>query len=172
MNSLFQLEIPKRNTQCAHQGERLLPGMDIYSLLIEEKETQHLARRDFCSACWAQIRNEGPEQAASRGNWKSKIEKRKAVEGSSRLDRAFVLLRTLQQEPHLKEAEIFVLCLLLSRARRLVLRQEFQNDGIAYHLYEIVRKEEFLTVKVVSLSDVQIVTLQKSLADQLQAIES
>lgn len=169
MNSLFQLEIPKRNTQCAFQGERLLPGMEIYSLLFEENDTQRLARRDFCLACWGKIRNSEAEQPASRGYWKSKIEKRKALEGSSRIERALALLRTLQQEPDPKEAEIFVLCLLLNRARRLILRQEFQKDGMGYHLYEILRQDEFITVKAVSLSDVQIETLQKSLAEQLHS---
>lgn len=172
MNSLIQVEIPKRNTQCAHQGERLLPGMEIYSLLLEEKESQRLERRDFCLACWTQIRDGLEKHLACRGYWKSKIEKRKVMEGSSRIERAFTLLRSLQQEHPLKEAEIFVLCLLLSRARRLVLRQEFKNEGNLYHLYEIIRKEEFLTVKVVSLSHVQIENLQKSLAEQLLVVEA
>lgn len=170
MNSLFQLEIPKRSAQCAHQGERLLPGMEIYSLLIEEGKEQHIARRDFCSACWSQIRTAQCEHPSARGYWKSTIEKRKATEGSSRVERALALLRTLQQAAEPQETEIFVLCLFLSHARQLALRQEFQKEGCTYHLYEIVRKEEFLTVKVINLSQVQIEALQKSLAEQLQSI--
>lgn len=169
MNSLFQLEIPKRSLQCAHQGERLLPGMEIYSLLLGEEKSERLARRDFCSACWAQVRPLQGEESSARGYWKSKIEKRKVVENLSRVERALAVLRTLQQAPELQEAEIFVLCLFLSHARQLALRQEFQKDGSTYHLYEILRKEEFLTVKVINLSQVQIETLQKSLADQLQS---
>jgi hypothetical protein len=170
MNSLFQLEIPKRNGQCAHQGERLLPGMDIYSLLVEEGEETRLARRDFCSACWTQVRDIQCEQPSARGYWKSKIEKRKAVEGSSRVERALILLRNLLQSPEPQEAEIFVLCLFLSHARQIALRQEFQKDGLTYHLYEVVRKEEFITIKVINLSQIQIENLQKSLAEQLQSI--
>jgi hypothetical protein len=170
MNSLFQLEIPKRSAQCAHLGERLIPGMEIYSLLVEEENTQKILRRDFCSACWKQVREAQSEQPAARGYWKSKIEKRKIAEGSSRVDRAFALLRSLQQAPEPQEAEIFVLCLFLSHARQLALRQEFQKEGVTYQLYEILRKEEFLTVKVINLSQIQIETLQKSLADQLQSI--
>lgn len=168
MNSLFQLEIPKRNGQCAHEGERLLPGMDIYSLLLEEGEEQRLARRDFCSACWAKVRDVQSQLPSNRGHWKSKIEKRKVPEGASRVERALALLRILQQSPEPREAEIFVLCLFLSHARLLVLRQEFKKEGENYHLYEILRKDEFITVKVVNLSLLQIETLQKSLADQLQ----
>jgi hypothetical protein len=48
------------------------------------------------------------------------------------------------------------------------LRQEFQREGITYHLYEILRKEEFVTVKVVNFSQIQVERIQKSLADQLQ----
>lgn len=170
MNSLFQLEIPKRSAQCAHQGERLLPGMDIYSLLVEEGEEKRLARRDFCSACWTQVRDNQCEQPSARGYWKSKIEKRKAVEGSSRVERALILLRNLLQFSEPPEAEIFVLCLFLSHARQIALRQEFQKDGFTYHLYEILRKEEFITIKGINLSQIQIDTLQKSLAEQLQSI--
>jgi hypothetical protein len=170
MNSLFQLEIPKRSAQCAHQGERLLPGMEIYSLLVEEETTQKIARRDFCSTCWKEAGKSQGEQPTARGYWKSKIEKRKAAEGSSRVERALILLRQLQLSPEPQEAEIFVLCLFLSHARQLALRQEFQKEGVSYYLYEILRKEEFLTVKVVNLSQIQIETLQKSLADQLQSI--
>lgn len=169
MHSFFQLDIPKRNGQCAHQGERLLSGMEIYSLLIEE-DTQRLARRDFCSACWNQIRAIEEKRPSMRGYWKSKIEKRKTLEGSSRAERALALLRTLQQASEPQEAEIFVLCLFLSHARQLALRQEFEKEGITYHLYEILRKEEFVTVRVVNLSQFQIETVQKSLANQLQSI--
>jgi hypothetical protein len=168
MNSLFQLEIPKRSTQCAHQGERLLPGMDIYSLLIEEENSPRLVRRDFCLACWTQVGSSQCEQLLARGYWKSKIEKRKVPEGSSRVERALALLCTLQQAVEPPEAEIFVLCLFLSHARQLALRQEFQQEGLTYHLYEILRKEEFFTVKVIHLSQMQIEGLQKTLADQLQ----
>lgn len=168
MNSLFQLEIPKRNIQCAHQGERLLPGMDIYSLILEEGVEQRLARRDFCSSCWTKIRDEHTLLPSNRGYWKSKIEKRKVPEGASRVEKALVLLRFLLQSGESQEAEIFVLCLFLSHARQLVLRQEFKREGETYHLYEILRKDEFVTIKVVNLSLIQIETLQKSLAEQLQ----
>lgn len=167
MNSLFQLEIPKRQAQCAHQGERLLPGMDIYSLLIEEGKEMCLARRDFCSACWTQIKAVQSEQPSARGYWKSKIEKRKAPEGSSRVERALILLRNLLQLPEPPEAEIFVLCLFLSHARQIALRQEIQKEGFTYSLYEILHKEEFITIKVINLSQIQIESLQKSLAEQL-----
>lgn len=170
MNSLFQLEIPKRSAQCAHQGERLLPGMDIYSLLVEEGEDARLTRHDFCSACWKDVRDTQCEQPLARGYWKSKIEKRKAVEGSSRVERALILLRNLLRSTKPSEAEIFVLCLFLSHARQIALRQEFQKEGSAYYLYEILRKEEFITIKVINLSHIQIEALQKSLAEQLQSI--
>lgn len=170
MNSLFQLDIPKRNTQCAHQEERLLPGMNIYSLLIEEGEEMRLTRRDFCSACWMQVRDMNVDKPSSKGYWKSKIEKKKSTDASNRNERALILLHQLLQLPEPPETEIFVLCLFLSHARQIALRQEFQNDGLTYHLYEILRKEEFITIKVVNLSQIQIDDLQKSLAEQLQSL--
>jgi len=167
MNSLLQFDIPRRNTQCTHLGERLLPGMEIFSLLVEEKGVR-LARHDYCLSCWNQVRDKQCEQPVSHGYWKSTIEKRKVAEGSSRIERALLLLRELQQSPDSKEEEVFILCLFLSHARQLALRQEFKMEEGTYHLYEILRKEEFLKVKVVNLSEIQIDALKKSLAEQLQ----
>jgi hypothetical protein len=164
MNSLFQVEIPKRNPHCFHQGERLLPGMEIYSLLLED-ESQHLMRRDFCLACWTQVQGQVEKEAC--GYWKSKIEQRKASSKSSRIDRALTLLREFQQAAESREAEMFVLCLFLAHARQMALRQEFQKEGITYQLYEILHQEEYVTVKMVALSQLQIEAIQIALAKQL-----
>ncbi len=171
MNSLLKIEIPRRSSHCACQGERLVAGMEIYSLLIEDDNVQRMIRKDFCLACWTQVRASQSEQPLARGYWKSKIDKQKEAPISSRIERSFALLRRLQNEIELQEAEIFVLCLFLSHARQMALRQEFQKDGMVYHLYEILHREEFLTVKVIPLSQFQIEALQKSLVDQLQRYE-
>ena len=181
MNSLVQLHIPKRQKQCADQGEPLLPGMEIYSLLLDSGDERQLARRDFCSACWSAKRLEASARPDSRGYWKSKIEVKKAIEGSSRIDRAITLLKELlrslefekgesvnEQQFLDKEGEVFVLSLFLARAKALALRQEFEKNGLSYQLFEILRNEEFITVKVVRLSHLEIDRLQKSLASQLQ----
>lgn len=167
MNSIFQLEIPKRNQHCALQGERLLPGMEIISLLSEEDEAG-MTRRDYCSECWTQFQNKMNSAISSKCYWKSKIEKKQIVETSSRIDRALHLLRALLQEGSGKEGEIFVLCLFLAHARQLALRKEFQDNEVNYHLYEILKNEEFLTIKVVPLSQVEIGVWQRSIAEQLQ----
>ena len=168
MNSLFQLEIPKRQSHCFHQGERLSPGMEIYSLLLEDP-SQTVCRRDFCSLCWSSIQIER-EFPNNRGYWKSKIESKKSIKSSNRIERALTLLREKLNAAENNEAELFVLCLFLSHARQLTLRQEFQKDGETYQLYEILRQEEFVTVKVLVLSEAQIEAIQKSLADQLSTI--
>ena len=170
MNSLFQLNIPRRQTHCTHQGEPLLPGVTIYSLLLEEENSERMLRRDFCVACWTVVQSTQAGLPAARGYWKSRIEERKMVEGSSRIARALSLLQRLWQEnSETQAAEIFVLSLFLSHARRLALRREFQKEGETYHLYEILRQDQFLTVKVVNLSPLEIESLQKSLAIQLHA---
>lgn len=167
MNSLFQLDIPKRKGLCSYQGERLLPGMDIYSLLVEKKDTSQLERRDFCSDCWAQVRHLQCADRTAQGYWRSKIEKKKGAAGSTRVDLALILLIKLKEAQEVNEAELFVLCLFLSHARKIALRQEFQKDGVGYQLYEILSLEEFITVQVMNLSDLEITNLQHSLAKQL-----
>ncbi|MFI0434497.1 MAG: hypothetical protein ACH350_02060 [Parachlamydiaceae bacterium] len=171
MNSLFHVDIPKRSSLCAHSGERLLPGMEIYSLLFEDQNSSHLSRRDYCLTCWHTLEEKSSSQSPVRGYWKSKIEIRKeGEEGSTRIERALALLRRLEQMPEPAEAEMFVLCLFLSHARQIALRQDIQKEGISYHVYEILGREEFLTVKVINLSDFQIEALQRSLANQLQSL--
>lgn len=163
MHSLVQLDIPRRNAQCAHQGEPLLPGMDIYSLLYEENGTKKIVRKDVCSTCWANFKDKG----TSKGYWKSKIEKKKSTETPARAVRALGLFKTLLSSPNIKEDEIFVLSLYLAHARQIAMRKEFQNENSTYYLYEIPRSEEFFTVKTVNLSPLQIEQIQKSLAVQL-----
>jgi hypothetical protein len=166
MNSLIKIEIPKRGIHCALRGERLLPGMEIYSLLSEDHD-ERLTRRDFCSVCWKMVRETEGGHHFARGYWKSKIEKQKPSEGSQRVERAFSLLLALQNDPEPREAEIFVLSLFLAHARHLALRHEFQREGITYHLYEFLRNEEFITIKAVNLPRDQIENLQRSISSQL-----
>lgn len=168
MNTLFKLEIPKRSLQCASQGERLQPGMEIYSLLIED-EHQRFTRKDFCLSCWSKLQAEGIVQP-NQGYWKSKIEEKRVPVESSRIERALQLLRGMvqsQQSSESDEAEIFVLCLYLAHARQLVLRKELVRDGAPYQLYEVLHCDEFITIKVKTLSMAEIDTIQKALAMKL-----
>lgn len=167
MNTLFKLDIPKRSLHCSCLGERLQPGMEIYSLLLDD-EPQRMARRDYCSVCWKQVQADGILKS-SRGYWKSKIEEKKAPAESSRVERALALLRELIQAPETHQAEIFVLSLFLAHARQLALRQEFKREEGTYQLYEVLRQDEFMTVKVMKLSLPEIETIQKTLALKLNA---
>jgi hypothetical protein len=167
MKSLFQIEIPKRNSHCSQNGERLAPGMEVYSLVCED-EAEVLARRDYCPSCWPQVEIGKERKEESLNYWKSKIEKRKIINEPSRIARAMLLFRELLQSSPPQEEEIYILCIFLSHARQLALRQEFQKEGAAYQLYEVLRQEEeFITVKSFNLSHLQIEQIQKSLASKL-----
>lgn len=168
MKSLNQLEIPKRSVHCLHKGEHFIPGMEVYSL-IHEEEGRHFGRNDYCAACWPEVHHAVCSKPESRGYWKSKIEPRKLAPESTRTARALKLLKELLGHPESQADEIFVLCLFLSHARQIALRQEFQQEGIAYQLYEILRQEEFITIQAVNLSQIQIEAIQKSLAQKLNA---
>ena len=165
MTTFNQLEIPKRNAKCFHQGESLVPGMDIYSLLLEETPKEY-TRRDFCSVCWERDKHLA-EEKEGRIYWKSKIEKRFIPDKSSKTERALYVLQEMLQHPVDQEEKIFVLCLFLSHARQLALRKEWEEQGETYHLYEILRKEECFKIKAVSLSQLQIEKIQEFLAQEL-----
>ncbi len=166
MNSLIQISIPKRTSACAEQGEKLLAGMEIYSL-ITEGSTEQLSRKDYCLGCWNKMFDSVKVNPMTKGYWKSKIEIKKEIEGTNRIERALSLLRSWRDVRDPNEEEIFVLCLFLSRARQIALRQEIECDGALYHLYEILHTEEFVKVKTKPLSELQIEIIQKSLAEKL-----
>lgn len=164
MNSLFQLDIPKRNTHCFAKGERFLPDMEVVSLLIET-ETRAVTRRDYCTACWDEFQN-GSVQGI-QGYWKSKIERRTPPQASNRVERALHLIQQSIKEEEPDEAEIFVLALFLAHARQLLLRKEFTEQGKNYHLYEVAKQDEFITIRLIDLTQDQIEQKQKSLALKL-----
>jgi len=140
--------------------------MEVYSWLHENNEHQ-IGRNDYCAACWQEIQLEVCSKPESKGYWKSKIESKKVSPASSRVGRALQLLRELKNNSESSAEELFVLCLFLAHARQLALRQEFLQEGVSYQLYEIVRQEEFITVKTLRLEPTQIEAIQKSLALKL-----
>lgn len=150
-----------------HNGEAFKPEMEITSFIYEDREQNQIVRRDYCMNCWLSISREVCSNPNSRGYWKSKIEAKKEAPPSSRTGRALQLLREMIQNPESSPDEIFVLALFLSHARQLVLRQEFEERGVAYQLYEIAKQDEFITIKIVNLSNLQIDGIQKSLALKL-----
>ena len=164
MNSLFQFEIPKRQQVCALHGERLESGKEIFSLLYEEADSKKMLREDYCSKCWPKI-----EEKPNRIYWKSKIEKKNQEPQSTRSERALNLLKELLIEPNANEEEIFVLSLLLSHARQLILRKEIVKESQLFHLYEVAKQEEYITVKVFDLNPTQITNVQQSLAEKLNS---
>lgn len=166
MKALNQLEIPKRSFHCFHKKEPLLPGMEIISLIYED-ENQEIGRHDYCAACWPEAQAIEGSKPETRGYWKSKIEPKKIVPESTRVGRGLSLLKEMLKTPEADAEEVFVLCLFLSHARQLALRQEFKEEGSTFQLYEILRQDEFITVKLVNLSTIQIENIQKSLAQKL-----
>lgn len=168
-NPLFQIEIPKRNTQCCRGGEKLVPGMEYYSMLLQE-ESQPITRRDYCLNCWQHVINE-QALAMSQGYWKAKVEMKKGLETHTekgKMDRALVLLKQLLQDPQHDQNEAFVLAIFLAHARRLILRQEREQEGLLYSLYEIAHQDEFVLVKRVNLAQVDAQQIQHSLAKKLE----
>lgn len=163
MNPFFRLSIPRRMSICYHGKEPLLAGMEVYSLLLEESVNQ-FTRRDYCAVCWGVAGRMAAKEKNACGFWKGVIEKKKKKEKETREDVVFSLLDQLLEEKENKSAEIYLLCLFLARARKMVLRREYKQNGLEYHVYEILKREEFLNVQVVAPSPDKIVEIQKMLA--------
>lgn len=164
MHLFYQINIPKRNQACYRGGEPLLPGMEYYSLLLD-REDQSCSRQDFCTKCWLETNG---EIAKGEGFWKSRIEIQESKKTPQpRIERALTLLKELMNHQEKNESELFVLSLFLAHARRLFLRREFEEHGASYALYEIGHQDEFVTIKKVALTDLEIGTLQSALANKL-----
>lgn len=168
--SFFQLDIPRRSSTCIKKGERLVPGMEYYSLLLKEDDSHSIRRLDYCSACWREALVD-VDLGKSQGYWKSRIEIKLPKEASynqTRTAKALTLLKDFLKSPtDTNEAEVFVLSLLLARARQLLLRKEFQENGFVYLLYEIAGQDEFVTIKKIELPQLKVQALQASLSSKL-----
>lgn len=152
--------IPRKHSRCCHQGEQLNPGMDVYSILVENEESY--VRSDFCLACWALLQEE-KSLPLHQAYWKTKVASQTAHRGT-RWTKALTLLFQFLQCPSAYEAEIFVLCLYLAHARQIILRREFEQEGKTYQVYEVLQQKEEFTIQAIHLSATQIATVQQSLA--------
>jgi hypothetical protein len=163
MKPLFPFEIPRRSTHCSQQGEKLFPGMEVYSTLLEDNG--QISRRDFCPSCWLNSQQKGEIKSSY---WKSIIEVKEVRQSSHSIyQKAWNLLYELQKDPQ-KEAELFVLCIFLAHARQLILRQEFSTAEGMYQIYEKRKEEEYITVKKFFLSEKQILEIQKNVSEKLK----
>lgn len=163
------IEIPRRTPCCARGGEKLVPGMDYYSLLVEQ-ENKQIFRQDFCCACWDASFKER-QDALGQGYWKSRIEAKKETDRShlsKRVAKAYSLLETVLQQPKGQEAKIFILALFLARAKQLILRREWKEDRQRYYLYEMAGEEKLLTIKHMDISPREIAQLEQSLTEQFK----
>ena len=168
---MFQIEIPKRGAVCAHHGEALTPGSEYYSALKAGEQEGLLSRKDYCAACWETLQ-QNKQLLDVISSWKSMVPPKK--EGSDlpkqRDERALYLLKEALASSEDRRDEAFVLALYLARRRRLYLRQELKRaNQPPASIYEVAETEEMLCVPKVSLSQLQVETVQIELAKKFNA---
>lgn len=168
MKPYFQIEVPKRANICFQGQEALTPGMEYFSLLLEDPEAG-LVRHDFCPGCWSKALITDLVKL----HWKSKVPQKKAVvmlNAQDRDERVMEVFRELLQAgTEESSAEAFILALYLARRKIIYLRQEkLQPDGAVVLLYEVADTEEMLFVKRVTLSKVQVEQVQQEIAKKLK----
>ncbi len=166
MKAVFQLEIPRRGNQCAHGNEPMTPGMEYFSVLVEDAELG-LKRLDYCPTCWQKIKDE----IKPRSQWKAKVVAKKD-ETPIHLNRDERILYLLKESMKLDtpeaHAETFVLALFLARRRLLYLRQEVKEEGQIMQIYEEAATEEMLTIRKMELSQLQTDKIQLEVAKKLK----
>lgn len=168
MLPIFKIDIPKRHSHCNKGGERLISGMEYYSLLLDE-ESQKIMRQDFCSVCWQELISQ-EKMGEHRSYWRSRIDTKNVKDPQAalnKIEKAFSLLKEAQAAHEKDEAEIFILALFLARAKQLILRKEKIHQGCLYHLYEVAHQDEFLMIKKIDLTSSEISQVQASLSKKL-----
>jgi len=170
MSSQIQINIPKRGKICIAGQEVLSPGMEYFSLLIENK-TDGIERQDFCAVCWNKS-NVEQEKKTFQKHWKSKVPtKRQAIVPLNRDEQILSLLKSTLQGTNLKDLEMsFVLALYLARKRFMLLRKEIkQENKTVLQFYEIPETEEMILVQKIELSGLQIEQIQLQIAKNLKS---
>ena len=163
----LQLDIPRRNGDCTECRQKLSEGTPYYSVLNEL--TENLSpRQDYCVSCW----DRSPQKLKlAKCHWKSRVPSKKENPLSSleKEERALALLKEAISGKKLEnEAEAFVLALYLARKRIIQFRQEIEEFGQTYSLYEIIETEEMLPVKKIQLGTIDIVKIQAEIANKLK----
>lgn len=169
--TIVTFDIPHRLRHCCWGQEVFTPGMEYLSLLESDHQGKYL-RKDYCVPCWKKFSSEVDHDKGHHIYWKSHIPvKKQEPEHSLRRDeRALELLKGICQKESVEDAsQAYVLALLLSKNRKLLLRQEIKQDnGIPLQFYEVAATEEMLCIKKVPLSSIQAEQIQQILAEKLQ----
>ena len=164
MKSVLPVEIPKRSKSCFLGQEIFQPGMEYYSILMENQDND-LERKDFCLACWETAK----ETEAFKSIWKAKVAtKEEKIRFQNRDEKILYLFRQLNQEDdEISMMEFYVLSLYLMRRKILFHREEITQDHLVKIVYEINATEEMILVRKFDLSVEQISLIQLRIAEKL-----
>jgi len=170
------IQLPRRSDSCQQCQERFARGSDYYSLLSGDElmpaKTEALSRKDYCLPCWQKSSSE--DTGTLTGSyWKSTIPKKNDASGPplKRDEKALDLLKSAMggnnSDDQLSEIEIFILAIFLAQRRVLIFRNEVEQSGLKYQVFEIADTEELLALKKIDLSRVDLSSIQKTLALKL-----
>lgn len=153
----FLLQIPKRSSCCSQGREPFHEGMEYYSFIQHEKENVYL-RQDYCQECWQKM------QISEKTFWKGKIQAKESVELKSSEEKALQYLEEILND-ETKKQEVFILALFLVRKKMLVFRKSIEG----FDLYEKIATEEMLAIPKIAISQLDVASLQKNLAEKLSS---
>lgn len=155
-------EIPRRSDQCHKCPIKLAQVNSYYSAL--QYADNSLQRSDYCPACWEEFK-QAPQVNSPVCHWHAKSPQPAATtrSPSSHDEWALELLRQ-QKASH---QEQFILALYLARRRILHFRQELEQNGCLWQLFEVAKSEEILAIPKIELSKIDIAAVQASIANVL-----
>jgi hypothetical protein len=169
MKKYFNIDIPKRHSQCSHAQEELTPGNKMYSAVFEEG--QAFSREDYCSQCWTKLQKEAKMHEAVTF-WKSVVPEKKEVKEIflDRDDKALALLNQYKESEQVDELhQAMILALYLSRRRKLYQRKEITNEaGHVTILFEVPQTQEIIAVQKIDLATIDITKTQIMIANSLK----
>lgn len=166
MNPFNPINIPKRSPICTTHKERFLPGEEFFSFLVEEKKGQ-IQREDVCKECWNK-KQANELLSPPFFYWKSILEEKKEKKLTTRVELALKTFLEMAADSLSDPHQLFFLALFLQRSKQIALRKEWNQEGILYHLYEVLQTEQFVTVQTINMAKIDVEQIQKDLAAKLE----
>ncbi|MDF2549050.1 MAG: hypothetical protein K0S07_117 [Chlamydiales bacterium] len=137
-----------------------------------ESEEGVWLRKDFCPDCWQKVKEEDPVWAQLY-HWRAKCAKVVAEFSPENAFDLIDLIKSAQDEGSTYTPdELFIIALYLERKKLIAFqRQEEDNEGKLWLVYEINKSDETFSIPKVTLKSLDMRLIEEKMAPQLNAWE-
>jgi hypothetical protein len=168
-NPLHKPTIPRRSRVCCRTREKLEPGAEYISLILEGEGEGEYIREDILLSYWQQHPEDELAKRA-KSSWKSKIPLKPEApkEQEEFLERAYEMFLEHHEKTSPEDLlRAFVLALFLQRKKVFIFRQEMQHLDNPAYVFETQGAEDIYCVPAVKPTEEQMKSLQDELSHEI-----